>query len=154
MNGSDTSLDRLHDIIVPPPVPWWPPAPGWYVLFALLVALLVFVMIRAWQKWRANAYRRAALRELDSAHTAAAVSEILRRTALVTTPRTTLAGLSGPQWTEWLATHSPTPMPQQVGEQLANEIYRDADESHDVEALRHYASNWIRHHRRPVTTDT
>lgn len=154
MNGSDTSLDRLHDIVVPPPVPWWPPAPGWYVLFALLVALLVFVMIRAWQKWRANAYRRAALRELDSAHTVAAVSEILRRTALVTMPRTTLAGLSGPQWTAWLATHSPTPMPQQVGEQLANEIYRNADGPHDVEALRQYATNWIRRHRRPVPTDT
>ncbi|QDT48354.1 hypothetical protein Pan258_23960 [Symmachiella dynata] len=154
MNGSATSLDRLHDIVVPPPVPWWPPAPGWYVLFALLVALLFFFTIRAWQKWRANAYRRAALRELETAHTAAAVSEILRRTALVTTPRTTLAGLSGPQWTEWLATHSPTPLPQQVGELLANEIYRDADEPHDVEALRHYATNWIRHHQRQVPTDT
>ena len=69
-------------------------------------------------------------------------------------PRVTLAGLSGPQWTEWLATHSPTPLPQQVGEQLANEIYRDADEPHDVEALRHYATHWIRHHQRKVPTDT
>jgi Domain of unknown function (DUF4381) len=35
-----TSLDRLHDIVVPPPVPWWPPAPGWCWNGAPLAAAL------------------------------------------------------------------------------------------------------------------
>ena len=29
-------LHRLHDLVLPPTVPGWPPAPGWYGVFALL----------------------------------------------------------------------------------------------------------------------
>ena len=29
------SLQNLNDIVVPEPVAWWPPAPGWYEVKAL-----------------------------------------------------------------------------------------------------------------------
>ncbi len=38
-------LDQLEPLIAPPAIPWWPPAPGWWLL-ALLLALLL------WGLWR------------------------------------------------------------------------------------------------------
>ncbi|MDX5374096.1 MAG: DUF4381 domain-containing protein [Pseudomonadaceae bacterium] len=37
-------LDQLQPTIAPPPVPWWPPAPGWW-------ALLVLVPLLLWGLW-------------------------------------------------------------------------------------------------------
>ena len=56
-----TSLEKLFDIVVPPPVPWWPPAPGWFVVGGVLLVLVFWVAWRVWRCWRAAAYRRAAL---------------------------------------------------------------------------------------------
>ena len=33
------SLQNLHDIVVPGPAAWWPPAPGWYVLAAVALSV-------------------------------------------------------------------------------------------------------------------
>lgn len=59
----------LRDIHLPAPIPWWPPAPGWWFLFGgLIVAAGVSVM--TWRWWRRGALRRAAnarLREIETA---------------------------------------------------------------------------------------
>ena len=38
-------LDQLQPLIAPPAIPWWPPAPGWWLL-AIITPLL------AWGLWR------------------------------------------------------------------------------------------------------
>ena len=38
-------LDQLQPLIDPPPVPWWPPAPGWWLLAVLLP-------LAGWGLWR------------------------------------------------------------------------------------------------------
>jgi hypothetical protein len=107
------SLENLHDIVVPGPVPWWPPAPGWYVLGFLVLATAAWLLIRAAVKWRNNRYRRDALEELtrleqlsrdvDSRTTAIAqAGELLKRVALAVWPREVVAGLSGGRWLEFL----------------------------------------------------
>ena len=40
-----TDLSQLRDIHLPEAVPWWPPAPGWWMLFALVIAGAVGVML-------------------------------------------------------------------------------------------------------------
>ncbi|MGE3500194.1 MAG: DUF4381 domain-containing protein [Candidatus Binatia bacterium] len=53
----------LRDIHLPAPVPWWPPAPGWWVLLGILVSALAAAWgLRAWR--RRTALRRAARRRL------------------------------------------------------------------------------------------
>ena len=60
------SLDRLVDITVPEPISWWPLAPGWWVVTAIVLLAIVAALVVMVRRWRRNAYRRAALAELDS----------------------------------------------------------------------------------------
>jgi hypothetical protein len=106
-------LQNLHDIVVPEAVPWWPPAPGWYVAGAVLVILLLWLGFRWVRRYRANRYRRAALAELsriereaqssqDPWGALAKVSELLKRVALAAFPRQSVAELSGDVWWSFL----------------------------------------------------
>lgn len=45
-------LQQLHDIHEPPPIPFWPPAIGWWILSGLLLVLIPVVF------WIARALRR------------------------------------------------------------------------------------------------
>ena len=118
MNPDPASLDNLRDIVELPPVPWWPPAPGWWVLLTMAVVATFVVAWRVWAARRAAAYRRAALRELESATSVATIAEILKRTALVAYPRTDVASLSGSAWSQWLAETGGREVPHGVVEVL------------------------------------
>jgi hypothetical protein len=148
MTNDPASLDRLHDLALPPEVPWWPLAPGWYVLIALAFATAAWFAFRTWKHWRSNAYRRAALQELKSLDTPAAIAELLRRTALAIAPRTVIAELTGPAWPDWLAAQCPEPMPESVRTQLTAGIYQAPSLNPDLTPLKTYATRWITHHNR------
>lgn len=102
------SLQNLHDIVVPGPVAWWPPAPGWYVLTALAATALLVFAWRAWKHWRRNRYRGQALRELarigrgEDGAELRRVPELLKRAALSAWPRESVASLVGPEWHRFL----------------------------------------------------
>lgn len=57
-------LAQLRDIHLPEPISWWPLAPGWWALIILCLALSIWLVSRAVQRWRANLYRRQALQKL------------------------------------------------------------------------------------------
>ena len=108
-----TSLENLYDIMTPPPVPWWPPAPGWYVVGTAVLVLAVWAGWSWWRRWQAAAYRRAALAALqqlkactaDEAQRAPALRELpelVKRTALAAFPRQQVASLSGAAWLAFL----------------------------------------------------
>lgn len=140
-----SSLDRLQDIVEASPVSWWPPAPGWWVVGAVVLLAGCIAGIRAWQRWQAQAYRRAALQELDTATTVAAVAGILKRTALAAWPRANVASLSGAAWCDWLRQTAAAELTQEVADTLSRGIYRH-DQSASA-ALLAYAGRWIRDHQ-------
>lgn len=110
MATDPASLDNLRDIVLPPPAPWLPPAVGWRIIAAALAAAAVIALWRAVRRWRANAYRREALRRLGAvdasgespASAAADLLAILKRAALAAYPRAAVANLTGPQWAGFL----------------------------------------------------
>jgi hypothetical protein len=146
MKPDPASLENLRDIAVPPPVPWWPPAPGWWVVMAVLAIAVIVVAFRAWRLWRANAYRRAALHDLQRATTPTGIAEILKRAALVAYPRTDIAVLSGSAWCEWLAETGGRPVPNKVAEALSRGVFGKADDI-NVGEVSAFAAEWITHHR-------
>ena len=139
MNAPATSLDRLHDLVLPPAVPWWPLAPGWYLVIALALVAVMWMTLRAWRQWQSNAYRREAARELASLESSAAIAELLRRTALAIAPRSEIAEKTGAAWLDWLAAQFPEPMPDTVRTQLTVGVYNPSPAKQEFSALRDYA---------------
>ena len=119
-------VEQLRDIHGIQGVPWWPPAPGWWLLTAAIVALAVL----AWRfrtsirlrvpplpvftmgSWRWDAARQ--LRGLrkragtqDIKQTASELSELVRRIAMARLGRESCAGLTGEPWLAWLKGKDP-----------------------------------------------
>lgn len=156
------SLEILHDIIVPGASPWWPPAPGWYVLVGLLLIGTILMAARAVQSWRSNRYRTAALKELSELRqnsgiaskpgTVAALNQILKRAALVAWPREQVSALSGTDWIDFLnGSAAGIRFTSEQTEALRNVAYsRRISEnltSDQLNQLFETAERWIRRHQ-------
>jgi hypothetical protein len=103
------ALAALRDIHLPAPIGWWPLAPGWYVvlMFSLLMLLAaIAVLYRQYHQGRARRQALQLLKNYEALHQkkansqliAAAISELLKRVALVYFPRTDVASLQGEAW--------------------------------------------------------
>jgi hypothetical protein len=115
------------------------------VVVAVLTIAVVVIAFRARTVWRANAYRRAALRELQSSTTVAEIAEILKRAALVVYPRTDIAALSGSAWCQWLGKTGAGHVPDEVAEALTRGVFGKVDVT-NVSEVRTFAANWIQYH--------
>lgn len=103
MSEDPASLENLHDIVETVPVTlWWPLAPGWCVIVALLLLAVVIASFRCVVKRHRNAYRRWALKELDAAEDARQLPTLLKRVALVAYPREQVGALAGSSWLDFL----------------------------------------------------
>ncbi|MEJ1972502.1 MAG: DUF4381 domain-containing protein [Lacunisphaera sp.] len=163
MNPDPASLDRLHDIVAPPSVPWWPPAPGWYYVIVLLLVLVLVLAICGLIHRQRNRYRREALAEFarqekrlgDPAQRVAALAvlaELLKRAAVTAFPREQVAALTGPVWFSFLdQTGRCTFFSRGEGARLEAAVYDPAGAMQLDEAaarvLAQRVRHWLRHHR-------
>lgn len=145
MKPDAASLENLRDIVQPGPVSWWPLAPGWWILMVLLWTSVFFVSLFIWRRWKANAYRREALRELRKAGTVAEIAAILKRSALCAYPRPTVASLSGEPWCRWLQQSSGLVMSESVSEALTEGQFAQQRDN-GITACREFAVAWVQMH--------
>lgn len=148
------SLDRLHDIVVPVPVSWWPPAPGWYVVAGIGAAVFAAFAMAAFSQYRRNRYRREALRELAriprDADSLPALGELLKRVALVAFPRERVASLTGDAWLQFLnETGRTADFARSPGSAFGTAQYRAdaALDDREIPQLFDAVRTWIRNHR-------
>jgi hypothetical protein len=135
------NLANLRDIAVPEPPPFWPPAPGVWVLLIVAAALISALAILLWRRWTDNAYRRAGIALLEDARTTRDVNIVLKRVALAVFPRPEVAQLYGDDWSAFLDASSP-------GVRFAG-VERRPDDAEATRELRSQAGTWIRRHRKP-----
>ncbi|MCB1949673.1 DUF4381 domain-containing protein [Nitrosomonas sp.] len=140
-------LAALRPLHMPPPVGWWPLAPGWWIV-VLLIATGIILIYR-YRKQRAA--QRVALRELkwlaDHRETVdrpvARLNQLLKRYALVCWPAKEVAALSGQRWLEFLdASGGNGRFSNGVGDLLLSGPYRDAHA--DLDELLDLARQWIK----------
>ena len=127
----------LRDLHLPDAIGWWPLAPGWWVVLAMVVAVLGYMAWRWFKRWQFHAPRRYALRELARVEAeyrehrnpvmlGKQLSELLRRGMLAYAPREEVAGLTGDEWLAWLDEGMPLPyFHTEGGKSLLHLPYRD-----------------------------
>ncbi|MGM0570111.1 DUF4381 domain-containing protein [Marinobacter sp.] len=123
-------LSQLRDIETPPPAGLWPPAPGWWIVGALALLILIAGTYMVWRRHHRRAPRREALARLaafgipEQAGTDwyAALNRLLKQAASNLYPDDRPAALSGDQWRDFLARTSDTP--GHTWQQLVSACYR------------------------------
>jgi len=123
-NSTKPVIYQLRDIKGLDPIPWWPPAPGWWLLlggFMLTLWIIKhfllkmykipnpFIITLSW-KWDAAHQLRALRRRVSTQETwktARELSELLRRIAMTKYGRDACAGLTGLSWLQWLNDQDP-----------------------------------------------
>jgi len=122
MNSTDNPLEQLRDIHLPTPISVWPPAPGWWMLF-LLVIIIVACGVWVYRRFIRPNVRKQALIELELLTKRLAVeldeakgtkqyfidiSILLRRIAISVFGSKQVAGLAGERWLKFLDETSST----------------------------------------------
>jgi len=112
MQAPDENTLQLHDIHLPDPAGWWPPAPGWWILALLLIVLVVWLSRIAWQWLKYQQWRKRVLNEfshfesIDDVQFLTQITEKLRQLAITVYPEREVASLTGKHWLEFLDRHS------------------------------------------------
>lgn len=146
-------LAKVHDIHLPAPVGWWPLAPGWWGLIAVMTVLAISISV--FELRRRRSVRFAAMRELAALKaqlgTAAAsdiardLAVLLRRVWLTDAAAGPLATLSGSSWADAL-TQGRGGLSPAVATYLSNAPYARAGDDDQTLLSRAMleAGNWIR----------
>lgn len=108
--GTESQQLELKSIHLPADVSTWPLAPGWWVLLALLLALLAAALL--WhRRYKRQAFRREALtlladiekqQNMTPLQLIDDVSALLKRVAITTHGRESVAGRTGDSWLKFL----------------------------------------------------
>jgi hypothetical protein len=153
MNPVDP-LAQLHPLREPAAVPWWPPAPGWWLLSLTLLLALAVLLAWLWRHRRRNRYRVLGLRRLEELRTRfdqegdavqcrADINALLKSVALHAYPRGDVAPLHGARWENFLERTSGTGMSFDGSTSVH---YRRDGEASGVDHLYRAAATWIQHH--------
>lgn len=103
-------LSNLRDIHLPEPGGFWPPAPGWWLLAAVVLALALVLALWLYRRHRRNQWLRQARRELDRIASSSLgpdqrlleLNRLLKRAARQRYPGQRPESLSGEAWIRFL----------------------------------------------------
>ncbi len=146
----------LRDIHLPDPVSWWPPAPGWWLLFTLTIGTGLIIWF-----WRKSGFAgrrmyQQALAELERIETRFGqqagerqvlenISVLLRRIAVSRYPRERVASLTGERWLQFLDSVTGTgEFAQGPGRTLAEAPYNPALRADNIPDLIDLCRRWLK----------
>lgn len=153
-DDQEANLPDLEPLYEPEPVVFSFETPAWYVLLALLLIGLLFVLWKWYSSYRSMEYRREAVKKLEDIQlsvasesaTVSTIQIILKQVAMFTYGRPAVAALFGKEWLQFLEhTGKQTPFTQfeLLLETTTEETVNDASQ---LVALRDTAKKWIRTH--------
>ena len=156
MQGTNP-LDQLRGNHLPEAIGLWPPAPGWWILAALVLVLLIAAGFWLIRRWRKNRYRKQGLQRADALlqdyqqHKNARqfthdCNRLLKQLALHAYPDEDIARLHGKAWQQFLADTGKNPGFTQRNGQALGESRFSPDNTTNVTALHQLTRSWIKRH--------
>lgn len=147
------ALQQLKDIHLPQPIHNWPIAPGWLLLYTLLIVILTYLVYLYYQRKKSRSIVNFALSRLnvlenflianpENINIAAEISTLIRRTALYYFHRQEIAGLSGKEWLDFLNRSGNTTQFSAAGSLLIDAPYRKNNSS-DLLPLFSLTRDWL-----------
>jgi hypothetical protein len=112
--NNEHPLAQMRPLHLPEAIDFWPLAPGWYVVFVLLLVTIIGLTLFFLNKKRKTLFKRQATKELhvirsrlaskesSPQETAQALSSLLKRLALSHFPRENISPLNGEVWLSFL----------------------------------------------------
>ena len=151
MNPQDP-LSQLRDIHLPAPGGFWPPAPGWWFLAILAVALIAALTWIILKRRRRNRWFRSARSELALLERLAApdarwfvqLNTLLKQAARERYPESHPEALTGDAWVEFLLATAPKHRvaSRSVAEALVESAWRPSVSTEPAQALA-FARLWL-----------
>tara|TARA_R110000751_G_scaffold85574_2_gene170721 strand:+ start:1931 stop:2392 length:462 start_codon:yes stop_codon:yes gene_type:complete len=149
---SSPLLDALIQPAPPPPIAWWPPAPGWIALAVLLMVLLIALPL-LWLSLRRRHRRRLRAQRIiwevpdhlpDQAWLAALNTQLKRQ--LKSRGEHDAIRLFGPAWVSYLCQGYPQSRPD-ILHPLGGGLYQPGSDMSSIErlALQRELLRWVRH---------
>jgi len=103
---------QLQDIHLPESASFWPLAFGWWILFAIIILIATWVIIKALKRAKQKRHQRKILAKFKALEkklkanpnnaTIAKINTLLRQLAITYYPRTKIASLTGADWLHFL----------------------------------------------------
>ena len=146
-------LSQLRDIHGAGDPGWWPPAPGWWVLFLISAVLIAYFLKAIYKKWLARRRRQVLLaaldginKEIDASESPheylASLNRLFRVVALRAFPDTPCARLQGEEWVQFIHALMPDGTASEPLSVLANGPYQ-ASPDFDPAGLNKLARKWV-----------
>lgn len=146
-------LEQLEDVAAPGAAPWFPPAPGWWVVAALVLVGLYFAVRFLADRRRQSLYRREASellealdqqwqRDHDDRAYAIAAHQLVRRVAIHVGGRDAVARLTGRRFIDYVNVLSNAALSRRAGEMLSEASYRRSADL-DIDMLRTEVAAWL-----------
>ncbi len=147
----DTSLlEQLRDIIPPPEPGFWPPAVGWWIL-VILMALLPLGFRYLFNLMRERHARQHITRDiskvmtLQSEQAAIRLSILMRKVAMNRFPHSSVAGLTGDDWLQFLDSSGETDQFTRGPGRLLITAPYERHHVCDVDSLAQVCMKWVKH---------
>ena len=149
-------LTQLRDIHSAAAVPWWPPAPGWWVLALIVLALVTWMGRRVLVRYRLHRRRQQMLGWVDHLNVTldpkvephaylSMLNRIFKVVAVKAFPGQHCAALNGQEWVDFLIEKMKK---KQSGESLAVLALGPYDPApeFDADQMSELTRHWIRQH--------
>jgi hypothetical protein len=154
MNQAAEPLASLKDIHLPAEPSWWPPAPGWWGV-ALLMIAIVWLGVKLWRSYRIKRQPSDALIEqleminlsedpVTNHQSLMRMSALARQYAITRYGRSNIAALTGEKWIQFLDQTTDKPLfSPGAGRLLLDAPYRQPGDG-DIEALKKILITWAK----------
>jgi hypothetical protein len=139
-------LAQLSDIHLPDNVHNYPIAPGWWLLAVIVLAILVYGIIKLRQYFKARKVQKQALKQLSTASEISTIVALLKWAALQYFPRAHVAHLTGNKFKDFLIKSLPVKHQENfstLSSDHLNSTYQSNANEHNVDDLSAAAKLWL-----------